>query len=1514
MILKQKQETPHKTHTKRFGMPGDRSVSLWEDPFLCDSEKIQLGLTDRDKAVLCRLHQGERGKGIGLERIQGAHPNVLAVRIDIKRRLFLWMRDTSIVVIHIMTNHKYNRVPSHVYEFMFGQAFDPDKDNNLTYVDTDDTPHDFTSDKNFQFKEIKKAVCYNQNLIIYDENQENALSERLPVLLHGDFGSGKSALMITTLINAILSLKDVYPDKYFVYYSHMPALVRHMFDMFLLDNPNISNFIDINRIKFLDTVGFVREYGPATLKDKEAVGVEAFNHFISAHIKKNKPAALRGVDILSDVDALYDEFQIIATLADHKDYLNLGSHASNYSEPEIREWMLEVTEHYLKHMIDSDQFDPCVILWEGKEVPLALFVGDEMQSAPLSMIIMPTRLTHNRNIVLCGDPNQSDNRRLSVFPRTKEIFSQIGSPLNVCSIPGSYRSPVYLMPLINAVMAIKQYINHGLNDKHQSSEVSSKSILAEKGCINYVPLTELDKLKSIMSQGSIIVVITPEDFVEEAKKKFGGDVPVYTPRSSRGMEFLNVIHYKLMEKNFQISFKGKQAKGRKLAELINNEIIDMPDDFTSTKHQPKAGKSNPIYEAELNSWIIAFSRVKNGGHCYVVEDDQNSRTAQLRHRVKAAIIRGQALTSDNNASLAEATKAEWEAFAIKNIELGNREQALIAYKRLGKTEAELNEAIAVNDQVKKSRINIVLNRVSSVTSENKLVIKKEEVKTQHLTKKPKTKKRKAKSSSIATVDYGMSNVLNMLINSDDKIKALIGVINRYKDSDWLASVSNGNPFFLEMIHNDSLAKAFYSLILKSKGYGLDGFFSRFFPYVAEKINWLHPKNDQGDSFFSWLHSVMEDNMRFMIFKNVVELSCCNPLGGFSNKDQLSILLVYYESAGIKTLLPLGAVIAIKSMRLFELICKKNLESVEFMVRALLSDFLIDEKKTNVVCRLMDKLNKDDLRQFDSILSRNENKILSKIVDFYSKINHKSDIIDEAFSWCANSFFRMRYEVFFNEPGKGRYDLNALAGILNNPNIFKLLWVKMYDKKTFFERLMVSKITRNFVFNWLVGLKVFSLGVEKIDFNPNQLVETDLDYKPLIFDVYLRTDREILLSRLVGEDCNEFYGRKVDGAHWVTPYRIPGFSEKLPLIYFMANQYAHLLSPILYNNFFNSVESNYWLSDWNVGNDDPQSILFLFLKQVSFHGEKLTNEQLIYLDYALALLLNFNKGDLLKSYIGYYCNPNSVLPISIHKPASPHLLFDVCFYLSSRLNRNVASVVKAYSKLILDSIPIRDLFSEIEIQSAEMPLFYYLVNNEFLFYPLKDRFENALVSEGVDCFFGLYEALTKKQINNSDDDQNFSFNALVKLITTKAGIVFLRHLIWMSPGLASKLKVEDFNRPGKDGFYSNSALIKLMSYTEEYNLFYEDIASRNPSLSRYLVDFATWFAKDKVEGVVEFAQDNVGCKGDQGRLSDSSKDNKVIFPEMGSLSALKELGLFNAVSDSRSRATKSKARRRLVFDS
>jgi hypothetical protein len=869
-------------------MQSNRSISIHQDPFLPRNQKIADALTQHDKEVLERLHRGLR-HGLNLERINGARRNVVTIRPDGKRRLFLWMSGNLIVVMHIMENHKHDNVDmkaleKSTMEFIFGRALEDDFE--LTYEPTDEIP-DFIPDEKFELKEIKSATCYNQNLIVYDDNQELVLANPLPVLLHGDFGSGKSALARTMLINAILQFKDVYPDKDFVYYSHLPDLVRYMQDQFLLDNPNIGTQIDLDRVKFLDTQGLVREYGPSLeLVKKNPVGMVEFKAFLVeqhknevSKLKRKQTSPLTDINVNADCEVIYDEFQIITGMPSEKAYLALGSQASNYAHPDIRKWLFGLVKLYEDRMKSRNEYDPCLKLWKVEETPLAFLVGDEMQGAPFSVVEMAARLVEGKNIMFCCDSNQSE-RRLSALPRIKTIFKQYKAPLNVCTMPGSYRSPAHMMPLINTVIRIKQHVHGGLHDKHQAPVVDSKAQpQSHQGDIQWGSLLDVEGIKNKLNdRGVLYVVITPEAYVDDAKKAFGDGVPVYTPRQARGMEFAVVVFYRLMDEPLPV--KNKQKTPILLSTVINDLIAGLPLKSDPAKHQPKPGKANPLYEPKLNDWVIALSRLVGGAaHCFMIEAFSKQQAGRLQAFIKLAIEEGQALIKNGGQGLVAGTPAEWEAFALKNIEMGNREQAWVAYRHLGKTEAELDAAIQLYQKNKQARVDRALAASVPVVDRAQFNIDKAEKTWAYLTK------------------------------AKDKSSALIKTLKEKRSHEFLMlPLKTGRPVFLEIMGNSELAKGFYLVLMKNDNKVISHAIAALF----SRCEWFKPY-DNDDQACTRLHWMLEDNVRLLILTSAIKLIDGKPLPGFDDDELLTKWLAYYVNRDSKVKLSVIASLVVNQL-------------------------------------------------------------------------------------------------------------------------------------------------------------------------------------------------------------------------------------------------------------------------------------------------------------------------------------------------------------------------------------------------------------------------------------------------------------------------------------------------------------------------------------------------------------------------------------------------------------------------
>lgn len=1070
-------------------MSSGRGISLWQDPFTTADKSLADNLSEHDKTLLSRLHRGERS-GLKLERIHGANKHVLVIRTNKKRRLFLWVKDNQIVVIHIMNNHKYDRVPARVMEFIYGPSLVEGEERQITYQQIDHVDG-LKPDPSFQLKGIESATCYNQNLIVYDENQRAVLDEKLPVFLHGDFGSGKSAIAQSLLMKHIIQFHETEPTKDFVYYSHLPGLVEHMKEMFFEDNPELSAMVDIERIKFLDTIGLVREYAPQALIEKKVpVGIDEFKYFIDeqhkVEIRKPKPSrGIKAISVNADIEILYDELQLIAAMDNPDQYLKLGSGASNYSQPEVREWVLKVAKGYFEHLTFMKAFDPALLIWNPSVKRIALFVGDEMQGAPRSVVRMIPSLVMHDNVLLCCDSNQSE-RRLSVIPYIKEAFTRKNMPLTVHMMPGSYRSPAHIMPLINAVIRIKQYINGGLNDNHQSSFVASKSSsTVERGSIQWVDVTALNGLKAKLEEnGTVYVVITPEAYVDEAKIKFGG-VPVYTPSEARGMEFPVVVQYRIMDKPMPLEKKG--AKSQLLSGLIEPLIAEMPTALEPAKHQPRPGKANPIYEAELNAWVIAFSRLVGDAHCFVVES--TNRHAKLHKLIKAAVVEGQALMKDCDPSLAAGTREEWEALAAQNLEAGRLEQALVAYRRLGKTKADLDRDIAMLEKMKQDR----LDRQMRQAEERKQKLKQEEA----------LKATPALPQSRATAPLGVDmkiTQVQMNASIDDllqKVELSIQSICKAKDipealrlliesghmdETWYTPIGPEQKIYLLTLLADSaVASAFFELIS-----GKDNL--RYQPFVIKvftKIDWL-TSYTQRDKTYTRLHWMMSDSMRAFIFRAAWAITRYVSSDNDKIYESFPLMAQAHFIPEQNTEMTLIALMATQHMEFFRSFIQVMTHQPllgDDIAKGLLSTFTHDGHETNAIEWISKQSSPALVDGLVEVMMLNLGELAETLASKSTEKNYQLPHQKAALQYCSGLIsIHLTKKIIDEENG------DLFVVLLRMPKLSSRLMHRFPDGETFITKIMAHEGLRDL---FLSRLRVLIENAD-VDDDPDKLMKNMLD--------------------------------------------------------------------------------------------------------------------------------------------------------------------------------------------------------------------------------------------------------------------------------------------------------------------------------------------------------------------------------------------------------------------------------------
>lgn len=1460
-------------------MSNSRGVSVWQDPCVASDEKLALALTDKDKDILRRLQQGEH-HGLNLERIHGARKNILVVRTNKKRRLFLWVKGSQMVVIHIMTNHKYHRLSPRISEFIFGEVSDEAKEPTLVYSNIE-TIEGFKPDPHFQVDKLESATCYNQDLIVYDENQRAVLAEKLPVFLHGDFGSGKSAIARSLLIKHIIEFHETNPESDYVYYSHLPGLVVHMRQMFLLDNPELSGMLDLDRVKFLDTLGLVREYGPQELSDYAVVGVTEFQAYVSKHyqgevqkLKGKQQAFLKGISINTDIDMLYDEVQLIATLSNDEKYLGLGASASNYSNLDVRKWLIKVTNDYLNHLNHSRAFDPALFTWHPVSKRIALLVADEMQGAPRSVVQMIPRLTLNQNVLLCCDSNQSE-RRLSLIPYIKEVFTEHGMPLNVCVTPGSYRSPAHMMPLINTVIGLKQYINGGLNDKHQSSMVECKSgTMVEKGSIHWVDLSALASLKAkLLENNTVYVVITHEAYVQDAKQLFGDDVPVYTPAEARGMEFPVVVQYRLMDKPMPPANKG--GKPRLLSELINPLIAEMPSNLTPAKHQPKSGKANPIYEPELNAWVIAFSRLVGDAHCFVVE--ASNKQSKLHRVIKSAIMEGQTLMKDSDQTLAAGTRVEWEALALQNIEAGHREQALVAYRRLGKTTEELDRDIALHEQKKQDRI----NRALKAAEENKQKRKQAMPTKSPLTSEKLSDHFNEEQKRIANQIFtSMEAIIERIMECKDKVSALNHYISNTDVKLWFSpSGFDKNIFILRLLGNDEVARGFYTLILKNKS---NPIYRNFIECVFTNIDWLDPWSES-DLYFTRLHWMMGHQVRALIFKFAWDVKICISVDKEMFHTAFAPLAMTHYIPDQKITLTLFSFLLMKHTEFLKSLVTAFPGMGIHLMMGLLEPFKLNGGETNAIQWLSTQSVPLLSEKLTDILMMHNEELYRCIFYQDTKFSHPKFHQVEAIEYCSRIVFSRTANAIIKHSDVARLDIMFRESM----RIDDELSFQLSDGKTFAEKIIIDEALRecflSHLVQWILNarpqgliIKALDKMLETIPWNFNAPVNVGQLRYSFIVVLHHHPRGDLLLKYFTANDPTSFYLNKVNMLTLMSTCYSNLMGGEIPALYLMAKACSPHFS--VFFSYPEASRASYYLflGGYTTRKFGNESILMAWLGHFK-PGQILSNqESLCVIDSALALLLSYNEDCVLMTYFDYYLDPTSDEENTIPPIENPSHLMQVCIYLAVEVGDKIAALFKKQAALFIENMGLSDLISRVSFAKDTPTVFYYLAHLPACFEALIQMIYLMDANEATDNMNDLYEALTEKRSTIPGLSRG-GWSALAMLSRVEQGVELLCEMLRRVPGLAGRLKEADFVHPEEGSLYRDGVMRLCLTHSAMANLgFIRLIELHNPALSAY---------KDKVlaEYIIEGSdsEDMQLCSSsEEAETSDTSLQRHSLFAGSG----------------------------------
>ena len=280
-------------------------------------------------------------------------------------------------------------------------------------------------------------------IISFDDRQQSIYDLQPPLIVIGSAGSGKTALTLEKMKQAVGDVLYVTQSAYLVKNSRDLYYAHHY------DNPD-------QQIDFLSFQEFLESIRVPIGKP---VTFQAFQQWFSRH-RHGK---------LKDAHKLFEEFRGVITgpATDRswlslEDYLNLGVKESIFLAEE-REAVYDVFEQYLSFLIVHDLYDSNIVshqYLQYVEPRYDFVIIDEVQDLTnIQLYLIIKSLRRPQDFILCGDSNQIVHPNFFSWSKVKSLFYrqddiQTSDEL-IRILNTNYRNSPQVTDIANKILKIK---------------------------------------------------------------------------------------------------------------------------------------------------------------------------------------------------------------------------------------------------------------------------------------------------------------------------------------------------------------------------------------------------------------------------------------------------------------------------------------------------------------------------------------------------------------------------------------------------------------------------------------------------------------------------------------------------------------------------------------------------------------------------------------------------------------------------------------------------------------------------------------------------------------------------------------------------------------------------------------------------------------------------------------------------------------------------------------------------
>jgi ankyrin repeat protein len=554
----------------------------------------QLMTNTKIYSVIKNLLKNQHSKGNNLEKLKGY--DIYSIRTNKKGRLLfsnLQMEGKKyLLLLEYLPNHGYKNS-----KFLKNGVLERFRNNQKEMIQKTEQPWEEISGKQAATIACHKnnphsgligfepVDYYNSTFIKLNDTQGTVLNAKLPMMVSGPPGSGKSCVALT-LLSHFLKNEENQNDKRILFVCLSEKLAETMQNYW--DKQLYSERTGTSEVIFKSYEDVLKNENPKFNKLSRVTEQEIYDW-----LKVQK---------ISNPKTVLTEFQTLSPYS-KEEYLKLGAKQSLYEDQDDRNNVWSLFQKYTVWLKTNNKYDIRFADMKKKGGYDLIAVDEAADFSPLAMMQL-YNLAKNGKISFFMDTQQDLEDGLSKRIHLKKLMFKNNIKIVSIHLPSVYRCPKAVVDLANRWLGIKAILSGGVADKDEYRNIQlANQKSKDNGQVSFTEKQFKEVYSNLRSKHkeTDIAVITTEEKKEDLKNKGLNKTLLFTSEEIKGLEFSAVILYKPFDLD---AFKE-----------INKRLVEVKkDELKKNLHRSKQKPDISILSKlipEMNKFFTSITRTKN---------------------------------------------------------------------------------------------------------------------------------------------------------------------------------------------------------------------------------------------------------------------------------------------------------------------------------------------------------------------------------------------------------------------------------------------------------------------------------------------------------------------------------------------------------------------------------------------------------------------------------------------------------------------------------------------------------------------------------------------------------------------------------------------------------------------------------------------------------------------------------------------------------------------------------------